>query len=97
MYYWCKRRSGASPDLLLCFTFYLQIVRFFWVGLPGLEPGTSSLSEKCDVLPEVFRVCKIPANRHILRAMLFLNFQDICLGCCTVAATNLPLPYSVLR
>jgi hypothetical protein len=35
------------------------------VGLPGLEPGTSSLSEKRNTLQEVSGVCKIPANTHI--------------------------------
>jgi hypothetical protein len=56
------------------------------VGLPGLEPGTSSLSEKHDFLPGVSGVCKTPANSRILRVMLFPRFQDIVLGRCTVAA-----------
>jgi hypothetical protein len=37
-------------------------------------------------LLEVSRVCKIPANERILAMMLFPSFQDIGLGCCTVAA-----------
>jgi hypothetical protein len=56
------------------------------VGLPGLEPGTSSLSEKHDPLQEISGACKIPANKHIIFMLLFLSFQDIGLGCCTVAA-----------
>jgi hypothetical protein len=32
------------------------------VGLPGLEPGTSSLSENCDTFLRVSRPYKIPAN-----------------------------------
>jgi hypothetical protein len=56
------------------------------VGLPGLEPGTSSLSEKHNALQEVSRVCEIAANKDIFYERLFLRFQDIRLGCCTVAA-----------
>jgi hypothetical protein len=56
------------------------------VGLPGLEPGTSSLSEKHKALQEISRACKIPANSNILCARLFPCFQIIHLGCCTVAA-----------
>jgi hypothetical protein len=41
----CTKAPDALRDLVmpLCFTCKL---RDFWVGLPGLEPGTSSLSEK---------------------------------------------------
>ncbi len=56
------------------------------MGLPGLEPGTSSLSEKHNTLQEVSRVCKIPANIGISALMRFTIFQDIRLGCCTIAA-----------
>ena len=56
------------------------------VGLPGLEPGTSSLSEKHNTLQEVSRVCKIPANKDILLLTLFPSFPIIYPGCCTVAA-----------
>jgi hypothetical protein len=38
------------------------------------------------VFPEVSRVCKIPANKHIISKIVFSTFQDISLGCCTVAA-----------
>jgi len=55
----------------------------FSMGLPGLEPGTSSLSEKHDVLLEVSRVFKIPANQAIICITLFPSFQDIGLGCGT--------------
>jgi hypothetical protein len=37
-------------------------------------------------LPEISRVCKIPANKRIFGRTLFLRFQDIGPGCCTVAA-----------
>ena len=37
-------------------------------------------------MQEVSRVCKIAANIHILKTTLFPRFQDIRLGCCTVAA-----------
>ena|SRR5215208_281505 len=53
------------------------------VGLPGLEPGTSSLSEKRGTFPKISRVCNIPANKDILYAKLFPSFQVIRLGCCT--------------
>jgi hypothetical protein len=55
---WCRKRLSAllhscctkAPNhirgLFLCSTFHLQTAGFFRVGLPGLEPGTSSLSEK---------------------------------------------------
>ena len=56
------------------------------VGLPGLEPGTSSLSVQRDALPEVSRDCKSPANKHIISEIVSSTFQDIRLGCCTVAA-----------
>jgi hypothetical protein len=42
-------------------------------------------------LQEVSRVCKTPANRNIFYATIFLIFQDIRLGCCTVAAHIGPL------
>jgi hypothetical protein len=41
------------------------------VGLPGLEPGTSSLSEKCDGFLGFSSVYKHPANSRILRPKLF--------------------------
>ena len=56
------------------------------VGLPGLEPGTSSLSEKHDALLRFYRVCKLPANLRNMDQILFSSFQEIYPGCCTVAA-----------
>ena len=42
-----RQRAGTHSWLFLTFyVFYLQIEEFLLVGLPGLEPGTSSLSEK---------------------------------------------------
>jgi hypothetical protein len=41
-------------------------------------------------LLEVSRGCKIPANEHILAMTLFPSFQDIGLGCFTVAAHIAP-------
>jgi hypothetical protein len=64
------------------------------VGLPGLEPGTSSLSEKYDSLLEVSGLFKIPANERILALALFPAFQDIHSGCCTVAALEFVLRLS---
>jgi hypothetical protein len=46
---------------------------------------------KHNTLQEVSRVCKIPANRDIFYATIFLIFQDIRLGCCMVAAHIGPL------
>ena len=66
--------------------------RGFPVGLPGLEPGTSSLSEKHDTLPKISSAYKMPANAQILSVALFPPFQSIRLGCCTVAAQVLD-PY----
>ena len=37
-------------------------------------------------MPEVARVCKILANKHIIFMLLFPSFQDIGLVCCTVGA-----------
>jgi hypothetical protein len=79
------KKPGLAPGFVFYRTIYLQIGRFE-VGLPGLEPGTSSLSEKHNTLQEVSRICKIPANTHILELTLFPSFQDIYSGCCTVAA-----------
>src|SRR5215212_5791267 len=73
---------SLCPDVCVCPT----TMRLRSVGLPGLEPGTSSLSEKHDVLPKGSRVCKTPANAHICCKTFFSVFQDDCLGCCTVAA-----------
>jgi hypothetical protein len=39
-------------------------------------------------LLEIPGVYKIPANESILVMLLFLSFQDICLGCCTALATR---------
>jgi len=41
------------------------------VGLPGLEPGTPSLSEKRDGFLGFSSVHKYPANSCILRPKLF--------------------------
>jgi hypothetical protein len=56
------------------------------VGLPGLEPGTSSLSEKRDTFPRSSWPCKLPANKGNWSMTLSLTFQEIYSGCCTVAA-----------
>ena len=95
---WCVRTptripsltyvKGASPGSFLPRVVLPANCEFFEVGLPGLEPGTSSLSGKHNALLELSRVCKFPANTSILTLMLFSTFQDIGLGCCTVAAHN---------
>jgi hypothetical protein len=47
---------------------------------------TSAMRIQHYTLLEVSRVCKTPANDRIDRVVLFLDFQDIHSGCCTVAA-----------
>jgi hypothetical protein len=59
------------------------------VGLPGLEPETSSFSEKRDGFLDFSSAHEYPANSRIFTPMLFLGFQHICPGCCTVAAPML--------
>ncbi len=88
------QRPRNRPWPCLCALRFVAERDILDVGLPGLEPGTSSLSEKRDVLQELSRVCKFPANSRILTMRLFLSFQDIRLGCCTVAAhlTHFPSP-----
>jgi hypothetical protein len=60
------------------------------VGLPGLEPGTSSLSGRCDTFQQCSEHCKLPANERILMQILFWGLQHIRSGCCTVAAHSVP-------
>src|SRR5215212_1618592 len=45
------------------------------VGLPGLEPGTSSLSEKRDGFPEFSPAHEYPANGRILKPTLSRVFS----------------------
>jgi hypothetical protein len=52
----------------------------------GLEPLTSAMRGRSEGLLGFSGACKIPVNGRILMAMLFLAFQDIYSGCCTVAA-----------
>jgi hypothetical protein len=56
----------------------------FRVGLPRLEPGSSSLSENEEAFLDISRACKIAANKRIFLTVLFLTFQDIYSGCCTI-------------
>jgi hypothetical protein len=56
------------------------------VGDSGFEPLTSSASRKYDGLLEDSGACKTRANRGIWSMTLFLSFQVIYSGCCTVAA-----------
>jgi hypothetical protein len=51
-----------------------------------LELVTSAMRRQRYILLEVSRLCKIPAIERILARILFPSFQDIGLGCCTVAA-----------
>jgi hypothetical protein len=55
---------------------------------------TSAMRERSEGLLGFSGACKIPVNGHILMAMLFLAFQDIYSGCCTVAAHSWPLVLS---
>src|SRR5829696_3281232 len=52
----------------------------------GLEPLTSAMRERHEGLQEFSGACKTPANGSILMLVLFLAFQEIYSGCCTVAA-----------
>ena len=70
--------------------FPLQNTIILSVGLPGLEPGTSSLSEKHDCIQGIPTLCKTPANTDITQTILFPRFQHIGLGYCTVAAQRHP-------
>ena len=80
------KKPGVRPRLVIVLYVLPANCVFSRVGLPGLEPGTSSLSGKHDALQHVFRICKNPANRLVLLMTVFLIFQGIRLGCCTVAA-----------
>jgi hypothetical protein len=52
----------------------------------GFESLTSAVHRRRDALLELSRVCKIPAKPVVSALMLFLSFQEIYSGCCTVAA-----------
>jgi hypothetical protein len=54
------------------------------------EPLTSAVQRRHDTLPDLSRVCKRPANKRISTLWLFLIFQKIYSGCCTVAAQAPP-------
>jgi hypothetical protein len=56
----------------------------------GFEPLTSAVQRRREGLLEISRVNKTPANQHIIYLMLFLRFQDIRPGSCTVAAQRYP-------
>jgi hypothetical protein len=57
----------------------------------GLEPLASAMRGRLDSFLQISVACKIAANRGIYFMMLFLTFQDIYSGCCTVAAQRLRL------
>ena len=80
------KKPGVRPRLLIVLYVLPANHLFLRVGLPGLEPGTSSLSGKHDALQEVSGVCKIPANSNILCARLFPSLLEIDPDCCLVAA-----------
>ena len=56
------------------------------MGDSGFEPLTSSASRKYNTLLDISGVCKTAANKRIFALSLFLVFQEIHSGCCTVAA-----------
>jgi hypothetical protein len=58
----------------------------FGVDPRGLEPLASAMRGRHDTLLESSRACKTAANKAIFFMMLFPSFQEIYLGCCTVAA-----------
>ena len=84
--HWCKnwcswlRCTNQSPLGLPLFAGFLG------VDPRGLEPLTSAMRSQHNSLLEVSRGCKISANKHIIYLILLLRFQNIRLGCCTVAA-----------
>src|SRR5215210_2256041 len=66
----------------------------------GFEPLSSAVQRRRQAMLELSRTRKMAANTYILAITLFPSFQDISLGCCTVAAhersEELELaPYSV--
>jgi hypothetical protein len=84
---------------VLAVCFYLQTTRFLLVGLPGLEPGTSSLSETIAYVVNVYCCSKIPANlyfsfsSHSVCSLLFMGVvvklsSDARLAPCDTAGTN---------
>jgi hypothetical protein len=52
----------------------------------GIEPLTSAVQRRRNTLLELSGVYKTPANKRISALKLFLGFQGIYSGCCTVAA-----------
>jgi hypothetical protein len=52
----------------------------------GFEPLTSAVQRRRVTLLEVSGVCRIPAIERLSALSIFLAFQDIYSGCCTVAA-----------
>ena len=68
------------------------------MGLPGLEPGTSSLLEKRNNFLEVSKACKIPANIHIFLREDFPEpsgySSGLLHGCCTQIALGI---FQILR
>ena len=51
-----------------------------------LEPLTSAVQRRRHALLDLSEVCKVAANKRISTLSLFLVFQKIYSGCCTVAA-----------
>jgi hypothetical protein len=51
-----------------------------------LELVTSAMRIQHYRFLKASRVCKIPGNKRIIHPVLFLGYQDIYSGCCTVAA-----------
>jgi hypothetical protein len=52
------------------------------------EPPISTVQRRHDTLLKLSDVCKIAANAHISCPIYFPSFQEICSGCCTVAAQD---------
>jgi hypothetical protein len=53
----------------------------FRVGLPGLEPGTSSLSETIAPVVVVYRCSKMPANPYFFLIWSFCMFTAVHVRC----------------
>jgi hypothetical protein len=64
-----------------------------WTGVEprGFEPLTSAVQRRRDSLLDLSEVCNIAVNKRISALSLFLGFQEIHSGCCTVAAQVLEI------
>jgi hypothetical protein len=68
------------------------------VGLPGLEPGTSSLSETKAYVLDVHRCFKMPANPYFLILQAFCMFTAVQVRCRQIVVSRrLPRPGQAIQ